>query len=1190
MARQTRASSSDNDSLKENQNVSGSVRVKMEKVNKQQMKAAGATRGKKARVVEEEEEDAEEEDERDESRDADGDGDEEDEDERSGSPKGRKRVRVNSDGDSRPADNEDEPALRTRSVTLPRDTDGFIPGSIVRIQLRNFVTYDFVEFRTGPYLNMIIGPNGTGKSSIACAICLGLNWPPAVLGRAQDIHSFVKQGTEDGHIEIELKGPKGKPNLVIRRHLKANSKASTFTLNGKAITGKEITAKMVELNVQIGNLCSFLPQDKVSEFAAMSPQQLLRETQRAAGDSNLTSWHDSLIEFGKEHRSIAEKVKEESDQLKQMKERNEAIEKEVERFNQRKQIEEEIATLELFIPGQKYRELLEEYHTIKAEQRRLHKKVAMLKQKNQPAHDLLDSLKTKHKQLEKVRETRKTHVQGKFNKLKKIWNDQEGLEGQAEELEMKLEQLKESEKQRIRDIRGLEKELENMQQEYNKKLDVEDEEEIKRQARAYQNQRNQVASKREDLQASTQDFVKNRYVPTENKREDTEKRLKQLDNVDAQKMAVLANFNKDTHDAVLWLRANKHQFKMEVIEPAIISLTVPDRRFADAVESSFNGTQLKTFVFQCREDYDKFNDLVNDRGALGRRVRIATYFRDRSAENQLVPPPLSPDESVALNGNAVNIEATMQAVGRAGGASFVAGRVMNTVTRSRYGKQAVSNMTRDARQAKIFGGATVDLEQKRQFEKQIQELDVELGVLNEERRKMQAEIDGMRQEEDDIEEKLAGLRKRHQVIANERKKKEQLKLKIGESYQALDEMHGLKSHAGNVQKQIKHKKSAPSLDVERQNIKQKITDTAKRRLKYVKEYTDLAQTIVVDQMENTRIGLEYLQVGANRTYLESVVEKYDAEHQDALREFGVVDTKFNKIKDEAREALDYSRAVINDAPQELREKWDVRERNLLEYAEAKKEAQRNGAEPPLTDGVDLRTADELEEELQTQKAKLELTMKSNPGVVEQFEKRKRDIELLENTLSGRQANAARVDKTVKSLMNRWRPALEKLIESIGEKFSAAFDRIGCAGEIRIREHDEYEKWAIDILVKFRDEEKLQLLTGQRQSGGERSLTTILYLMSLTEEARAPFSLVDEINQGMDQRAERVVHNSMVEVTCKDEAAQYFLITPKLLPNLQYHKRMKVLCVNNGEWLPEENGLGNMMRMIEGYLGAQGGSS
>lgn len=56
----------------------------------------------------------------------------------------------------------------------------YVPGSIVRIQLRNFVTYDWVEFRPGPYLNMILGPNGTGKSSIACAICLGLNFPPAV--------------------------------------------------------------------------------------------------------------------------------------------------------------------------------------------------------------------------------------------------------------------------------------------------------------------------------------------------------------------------------------------------------------------------------------------------------------------------------------------------------------------------------------------------------------------------------------------------------------------------------------------------------------------------------------------------------------------------------------------------------------------------------------------------------------------------------------------------------------------------------------------------------------------------------------------------------------------------------------------------------------------------------------------------
>jgi structural maintenance of chromosomes protein 5 len=38
----------------------------------------------------------------------------------------------------------------------------------------------------------------------------------------------------------------------------------------------------------------------------MSPPQLLRETQRAAGDPRLTNWHDTLISTGKETAQLAE--------------------------------------------------------------------------------------------------------------------------------------------------------------------------------------------------------------------------------------------------------------------------------------------------------------------------------------------------------------------------------------------------------------------------------------------------------------------------------------------------------------------------------------------------------------------------------------------------------------------------------------------------------------------------------------------------------------------------------------------------------------------------------------------------------------------------------------------------------------------------------------------------------------------
>lgn len=58
--------------------------------------------------------------------------------------------------------------------------DEFQPGAIVRIKLKDFVTYTSAEFFPGPKLNMVIGPNGTGKSTLVCAICLGLGWGPQV--------------------------------------------------------------------------------------------------------------------------------------------------------------------------------------------------------------------------------------------------------------------------------------------------------------------------------------------------------------------------------------------------------------------------------------------------------------------------------------------------------------------------------------------------------------------------------------------------------------------------------------------------------------------------------------------------------------------------------------------------------------------------------------------------------------------------------------------------------------------------------------------------------------------------------------------------------------------------------------------------------------------------------------------------
>lgn len=77
-------------------------------------------------------------------------------------------------------------------------------------------------------------------------------------------------------------------------------------------------------------------------------------------------------------------------------------------------------------------------------------------------------------------------------------------------------------------------------------------------------------------------------------------------------------------------------------------------------------------------------------------------------------------------------------------------------------------------------------------------------------------------------------------------------------------------------------------------------------------------------------------------------------------------------------------------------------------------------------------------------------------------------------------------------------------------------------------------------------------------------------MALQSLARSPFRVVDEINQGMDPRNERMVYERMVEIVCHEHSSQYFLITPKLLPGLRYDKRMKIHVIASGEHMPKDS--------------------
>ena len=247
-------------------------------------------------------------------------------------------------------------------------------------------------------------------------------------------------------------------------------------------------------------------------------------------------------------------------------------------------------------------------------------------------------------------------------------------------------------------------------------------------------------------------------------------------------------------------------------------------------------------------------------------------------------------------------------------------------------------------------------------------------------------------------------------------------------------------------------------------------------------------------------------------------------------------------------------------------------------------------------GQDGYNMDQLNADLDSEKARLELTHGGSAHMIKEFEERERQIQKLNDKLADFQTKLDELQSGIDEVRGRWEPKLDALVSKISEAFGDSFARIGCAGQVTLdKVEDEpgpngepggsdFDQWSIQIHVKFREHESLSLLDSHRQSGGERAVSTIFYLMALQSLSASPFRVVDEINQGMDPRNERMVHGRLVDIACAssetevDEegnpvggagGGQYFLITPKLLDGLVYRPGMRVLCIYSGEHQPAE---------------------
>lgn len=1030
-------------------------------------------------------------------------------------------------------------SLTSASMNGQEQTVDFVDGAIVRVKMRNFVTYTDCEFKPGPHLNVLLGPNGTGKSSIVCAICLGLAGHTKLLGRATEVRDFIKHGHSQAMIEIELHSS-DRRNYIITRDMYRNENRSNWKINGKNTTMKEVQELTKELNVQIGNLCQFLPQDKVAEFAKMSQQQLLEATEKAVGPPDMFDVHQKLIELRKQEKELEVSLRNNKEHLEKLEQQNERLEQDVKRHQERERHLKKVQILEKKRPWAEYEGARKRFVEMKTKKDEVKKRLEEVRRQNAPMQKRLDEVTKRARELE---DSSREMIQRGNDALKKAKSKSEQIEKKGdkiEELQGELKDLKEEEKKRQKKLIELERTIQGLQDELDALPDPSELQpridELNSQARqknreamTIQNQGRGIRDDSDRLKAQVQDI---------------KSRIAQLEDMKNRRLEFLRNKHRDTYNAVMWLRANQHKFSSPVHEPILLQVEMKKVKDAKFIESLISQNDLKAFVCSNREDLKLFLNEVRDNqglrvnGVAPPDVPLESFKPSRSLKDIgrwgfygfMKDLFTAPDdvmcylcENYRLHdiplGNDWTEKNADKVIDEAGIRMFYTPSSKYIVKRSLYGNKERSTLVNHVNEARLFNIA-VDTEKKKQLEAELQDVNQQMHEkseeyrhLSEQERVLQKELEAMRNEKKELTSKT----QRRKTLENNLETKQK--------------------HLETVQK------AAPNIEGQTEKIKEQIIRINLQRAQLAVEYRESVQECTKVAKERIMQSLQQVQI----TVEKSKVEEMFRETSQLLKNQEAEYLRINDMVEGQKKLAKNLKKIAHektgipdgaDIPDELREAFKL-------YPD---------------------TLEELDEMIHDEKARIECQYQSNPQVVKEYERRKKGISDLRKQVEGQEQDLESKQNEITSCKERWLTPLQELVTRINEKYGEFFRLMGCAGEVALSSEqgeNNFDKYGIQIKVKFRAKDSLHVLTPFHQSGGERSVSTMLYLMALQELTKCPFRVVDEINQGMDPNNERRVFELVVETACRPNTSQYFLITPKLLPDLTYTEKMTILCVFNG---------------------------
>lgn len=236
------------------------------------------------------------------------------------------------------------------------------------------------------------------------------------------------------------------------------------------------------------------------------------------------------------------------------------------------------------------------------------------------------------------------------------------------------------------------------------------------------------------------------------------------------------------------------------------------------------------------------------------------------------------------------------------------------------------------------------------------------------------------------------------------------------------------------------------------------------------------------------------------------------------------------------------------------------EQGLRDLREAKARAGELGRRPSQ-----VRAVSEVLEELRLVSSQLALMGEVSEEVERGYEEHRKRLELLREKLEKLEQDREKALAEVRKRFKVWEEQVTKVLREVEPVYNEILALVGARGFLGLSNPQDLETAGLELAVGFRGAEP-RVLDPYTQSGGERSVATMAFLLALQQKVVSPFRAVDEFDVHMDPANREAMYRALISILGGEQRAQYVVITPGYVPYVD--ESIHVIVVQNVGGLSE----------------------